>query len=95
MKLLTRAGFAGLFICAAMVIAACGGSETTSETTISETETTIAEATYPVTAGGVTLETQPMRIVSLSPTHTEMLYAIGAGDQVVAVDNIRIFRQRQ
>ena len=86
MKLLTRAGYAGLFICAAMVFVACGGSENSSETTISETETTIAEATYPVTAGGVTLQAQPMKIVSLSPTHTEMLYAIGAGDQVVAVD---------
>ncbi len=28
----------------------------------------------------------PMVIVSLSPTATEMLYAVGAGDQVVAVD---------
>lgn len=28
----------------------------------------------------------PTRIISLSPTHTEMLYAIGAGDQVIAVD---------
>ena len=29
----------------------------------------------------------PMRIVSLSPSATEMLFAIGAGDQVVAVDD--------
>jgi iron complex transport system substrate-binding protein len=29
----------------------------------------------------------PTRIISLSPTHTEMLFAIGAGDQVVAVDD--------
>jgi iron complex transport system substrate-binding protein len=29
----------------------------------------------------------PTRIVSLSPTHTEMLFAVGAGDQVVAVDD--------
>jgi cobalamin transport system substrate-binding protein len=29
----------------------------------------------------------PGRIVSLSPTATEMLFAIGAGDQVVAVDD--------
>ncbi len=28
------------------------------------------------------------RIVSLSPTHTEILYALGAGDQVVAVDSM-------
>ena len=32
-------------------------------------------------------ETNPSRIVSLSPTATEMLYAIGAGDQVIAVDD--------
>ena len=29
----------------------------------------------------------PSRIVSISPTATEMLYAIGAGDQVLAVDD--------
>lgn len=34
----------------------------------------------------VTLTEQPKRIVSLSPTATESLYAIGAGEQVVAVD---------
>ena len=28
------------------------------------------------------------KILSLSPTATEMLYAIGAGDQVVAVDSL-------
>ena len=33
------------------------------------------------------LANAPKRIVSLSPTATEMLYAIGAGDQVVAVDD--------
>lgn len=89
MKLTTRAGFAGLFICAATFLVACSGSSGSSESSMPETvvsETTIAEATYPVTAGGITLDAQPMRIVSLSPTHTEMLYAIGAGEQVVAVD---------
>jgi iron complex transport system substrate-binding protein len=29
----------------------------------------------------------PSKIISLSPTATEMLFAIGAGDQVIAVDN--------
>ena len=46
---------------------------------------------FPVTittAGGkVTLGKKPVRIVSLSPTATEMLYAIGAGGQIVAVDD--------
>jgi iron complex transport system substrate-binding protein len=44
-------------------------------------------AAYPVTAGGVTLEQRPERIVSLAPTATEMLFAIGAGPQVTAVDD--------
>jgi iron complex transport system substrate-binding protein len=30
----------------------------------------------------------PQRIISLSPTATEMLFAIGAGDRVVAVDSL-------
>jgi iron complex transport system substrate-binding protein len=36
--------------------------------------------------GRVTIKRQPTRIVSLDPTATEDLYAIGAGTQVVAVD---------
>jgi iron complex transport system substrate-binding protein len=41
-----------------------------------------------VTAGNsaVTIKSAPARIVSLSPTATEDLYAVGAGPQVVAVD---------
>ena len=39
-----------------------------------------------VTVAGITLDSPPERIVSLSPTSTEMLFAIGAGDEVVAVD---------
>lgn len=41
---------------------------------------------FPVTIGAVTLPRRPERIVSLSPTATEILFAIGAGRQVVAVD---------
>jgi iron complex transport system substrate-binding protein len=46
---------------------------------------------FPVTIdaanGVVTIAERPERIVSLSPTATEMLFAIGAGDQVEAVDD--------
>ncbi|MPZ88293.1 MAG: ABC transporter substrate-binding protein [Nitriliruptorales bacterium] len=36
---------------------------------------------------GVATAEAPLRIVSLSPTHTETLFALGAGDQVIAVDD--------
>jgi iron complex transport system substrate-binding protein len=45
---------------------------------------------FPVTIhaanGDVTIARQPARIVSISPTTTEDLFAVGAGKQVVAVD---------
>jgi iron complex transport system substrate-binding protein len=44
-------------------------------------------AAYPVTVGDLTLTKKPERIVSLSSTATEMLFAIDAGSQVVAVDD--------
>jgi iron complex transport system substrate-binding protein len=50
-----------------------------------------APKAFPVTittpAGKVTVRKKPRRIVSLSPTATETLFAIGAGRQVIAVDN--------
>jgi len=36
---------------------------------------------------GVTLNSIPERIISLSPSTTEILFAVGAGDQVVGVTN--------
>jgi iron complex transport system substrate-binding protein len=52
--------------------------------------TTPSSADYPVTIdavnGEVTLDRQPERIVSLSASATEILFAIDAGDQVVAAD---------
>lgn len=41
--------------------------------------------------GGVSIAAKPTAIVSLSPTATEMLYAIGAGGQVKAVDSFSDF----
>jgi len=83
MRISVRVGLAGLFL---LPLAACTGDST--DTSAVEAVQTTAEviASYPVTVGELTLEAQPQRIVSLSPTATEMLYAIGAGSQVVAVD---------
>ncbi len=83
-----RVARAALALTAVLGLAACGGSAEPAETTAAEAapETTAAAPEYPVTVGDLTLEARPERIVSLSPTATEMLFAIGAGDQVVAVD---------
>jgi iron complex transport system substrate-binding protein len=59
---------------------ACGGSKPA-------TTQSPSAAAFPVTVGTLTLQTRPEHIVSLSPTGTEMLFAIGAGSQVVAVDD--------
>jgi iron complex transport system substrate-binding protein len=86
MNKLTKAGFAGLFLSLTAVLASCGGSST------STTDTAAVSAdVYPVTVGDLTLEAQPTSIISLSPSATEMLYAIGAGSQVVAVDEYSNF----
>ena len=48
-------------------------------------------AAFPVTIhaanGDVVVESRPTRIISLSPTGTEDLFAVGAGSQVIAVDS--------
>ena len=50
----------------------------------------VASCTSPITvdsdAGQLTLDDRPNRIVSLSATHTEILYAIDAADLIVATD---------
>jgi iron complex transport system substrate-binding protein len=79
-----------------LAIAACGSTGGPSPTTVeTAVPTTIDAVKFPVTvddAGGpVTIESQPARIVSLSSTATEMLFAVGAGDQVVAVDEFSTY----
>lgn len=73
-------------VAAFISLSACGGTEADEP----ETQVTTREE-FPVTVeaanGQVTVEHEPERIVSLSPTATETLFAIGAGDQVVAVDD--------
>jgi len=72
----------------ALVLAACGSSGTSKSSAGAKTN---ASASFPATIraanGSVTIPARPTRIVSLSATATEMLFAVGAGRQVVAVDD--------
>ncbi|MGA3526448.1 ABC transporter substrate-binding protein [Melissospora conviva] len=71
---------------AAVTLAGCadnGGNE--------PADTGAQSAGFPVTVGAVTVDQRPERIVSLAPVATEMLFEIGAGPQVVAVDDMSNF----
>jgi iron complex transport system substrate-binding protein len=61
---------------------ACGGAGAT---------TVVSTSSFPLTLttakGSVTIAHLPSRIVSLSPSATDDLFAVGAGKQVVAVDS--------
>lgn len=70
---------------AAMLLPACADDSADSADP-GGNETASPEGAFPVTVGDLTLEAQPTSIVSLSPAVTEMLFAIGADEQVVAVD---------
>ena len=72
---------------AALFLAGCGdGGSTENGGTPADTNVS-ATAEFPVTVGDLTVTTKPTKIVALSPTATEVLFAVGAGPQVVAVDD--------
>ena len=92
--MLPRPLAAVLAVLLALVLAGCGGDDETASppaTSSAVVETTSAPAEFPVTVeadnGAVTLDEEPNAIVSLSATATESLFAIGAGEQVIAVDD--------
>jgi iron complex transport system substrate-binding protein len=76
--------FVGGIAAVLLLLASCGE---TAPPQARPTDPPSASTSFPVTIDGATIVTQPERIVSLSPTATEMLFAIGAGDQVEAVDD--------
>jgi iron complex transport system substrate-binding protein len=73
---------------AAAVLALLGGASAAAK------ERPLFPVTIKAANGTVTIEKRPTRIVALSPTATEDLYAIGAGRQVVAVDSLSNFPKR-
>ena len=96
MRSLTRR-LAVLAAAAALTVtaAACSSSNTQASNTGATAGSSPAASTgagFPVSLaaanGTVKVASRPTAIVSLSPTATEMLYAIGAGSQVKAVDSL-------
>jgi len=79
-----------LFVC--LLLAGCGGDDTATDEGSSPAG---SDPAFPVSVlsgplkGGeeITVEAKPTSIISLSPTTTEMLWAVGAEKQVVAVDD--------
>jgi len=88
-----RRGFIAV-IASAFLFAACGddGGSSSSVTDSTAPVTSEIDGSFPLTVaqaeGDLTFDAPPTRIISLSPTATEMLWAIDAGEQVVAIDNM-------
>lgn len=75
-------------LAAAVLLGGCGSSK-------DEAKPAPEAQEFPMTVkaanGEVTIDAEPKRIVSLSPTATEMLFAMDAGKQVAAVDQMSNF----
>jgi cobalamin transport system substrate-binding protein len=89
-KRLSAAVLAAVAAAAALAGCSSAGGTTAAKAPASATPKSILVPVFPTTLaasnGSVTIKSEPRRIVSLDPTATEDLYAIGAGTQVVAVD---------
>ena len=91
---LIRGGAFALLLALLLVLAAaCGddgdGGGASLSPTATRAATVAAQSQLTLTDGlgrSVTLTAVPQRIASLSPAATEILFAVGAGDQVAAVD---------
>ena len=81
-----------------LLLAACGGAATapsaspSSSATASPATASPSAAAFPATVSdfqgrSVTIAARPSRIVSIGPSITEFLFALGAGDRVVGVDD--------
>ena len=74
-KKLTRRVLIGTLLAFSSIAAACGSDSSTSPDSVAVDSTEVVSEA-------------PQKIISLSATHTEILFAVGAGEQVVAVDSM-------
>jgi len=70
----------------AVLAVACGSDDSENVDNGAPDSTVAAES-----SGDASADSSELRIMSLSPAHTEILWAIGAGGDVVAVDSLSTF----
>jgi len=86
-SLLTGALICTLMLALAFALVGCGSDSASTTTSVA------AETSFPVTVTDdngdrVTIPAKPMSIVSTSPAATQILFALGAGDRVVGVNQL-------
>jgi iron complex transport system substrate-binding protein len=84
--------FAPLFAVLLFVLAACGPAAAPSRTPTAVVTASASPAAFPATLSdfqnrSVTIPQKPQRIVSIGPSITEFLFAIGAGARVIGTDD--------
>ncbi|MGM9929800.1 MAG: ABC transporter substrate-binding protein [Bacillus sp. (in: firmicutes)] len=84
--------FSFVFVLMLTVLTGCGSSEESKEENKNEAQTEETTGAYPVTitddAGNeVTIEKQPETIVSLLPSVTETLFALGLDEEIIGVSD--------
>ncbi len=83
-----RSKLIALLAVLALFAAACGDDD---NDTASEAESTSTSTSTTAPADDEVAPARPERIVSIDPSGTEIIYAIGAGERVVAVDDYSYF----
>ena len=73
-----------------LLVAACGDDPTVTPTVSGPTATTGPSTSFPVTitdddGESVTIDAPPQRIVTFAPSMTEIVFALGLGDELVGV----------
>ncbi len=87
---ITRRGFLGLLLAA--ILSSCAAPAASPAASPSANAPTGTAAAFPATvvdfqSRSTTIPKRPERIVSIGPSNTEYLFALGAGDRVVGVDD--------
>lgn len=82
---------ATLVLASSVMVIGCSQNPTNADTTKQEGDGSKTQATsYPLTfkddtGQEITIKEEPKRIISLLPSHTEILFALGLGDKIVGV----------